>query len=204
MTTDPENPMTTPEQKRQANAAWKKANPEKVRAQAAAYYRANVERVRASSAERERKNRERRRAQKAAYYLANRERMLTRSREWGRQNRDRTAAISRAWRAANPEAARAVDVRRAARKHGADCEPYDRLEIFIRDGWTCQLCLSPISTAPFPDPLSATIDHTIPLIDGGADAPDNVCAAHLVCNQRKNAMTLDEYLARWPRIEIAS
>lgn len=72
------------------------------------------------------------------------------------------------------------------RKRGGQVEPYSRHAIFVRDGWRCHLCLKAIDPKlPFPDLMSATIDHLIPVVDGGADAPDNVRAAHMICNSRR-------------------
>ena len=83
-----------------------------------------------------------------------------------------------------------------ARKHiwCDDCNPrlarsrvtYLRNDVFERDLWICQLCLDPIdSTLVYPDELSASLDHIVPLALGGPDTRANVQAAHLVCNKRK-------------------
>lgn len=59
-------------------------------------------------------------------------------------------------------------------------------EIFERDGWRCGLCGEGIDpAAAYPDPLSASLDHVVPLSLGGHHIPDNVQAAHLSCNVRK-------------------
>jgi 5-methylcytosine-specific restriction endonuclease McrA len=70
-----------------------------------------------------------------------------------------------------------------------------RLQVFERDGWTCQLCHEPIDPLlMFPDPLSPSVDHRVPLRDCldvfGPDFVDdetNWQAAHLVCNTSKGA-----------------
>jgi len=36
-----------------------------------------------------------------------------------------------------------------------------------------------------PHPLAPTIDHLIPLADGGSDSPANVATAHFLCNSTK-------------------
>jgi 5-methylcytosine-specific restriction endonuclease McrA len=59
-----------------------------------------------------------------------------------------------------------------------------RRQVLERDGWRCQLCGEPIDTqAPPRSPRSATVDHIVSLLDGGAwyDLP-NLRAAHHVCN----------------------
>lgn len=63
---------------------------------------------------------------------------------------------------------------------------YTKSQIVERDGTTCRLCLMAVDmTLAHPDPLSASVDHVLPLSLGGADAFDNVQLAHLVCNVRK-------------------
>jgi len=80
----------------------------------------------------------------------------------------------------------ACKARRRARKRLVRCEPYRRIDIFERDGWRCHICGKKIKRGlPNSHPLGATLDHLIPLADGGADAPDNVAAAHRLCNSLK-------------------
>jgi 5-methylcytosine-specific restriction endonuclease McrA len=58
-------------------------------------------------------------------------------------------------------------------------EPYVRREIFERDKWCCWICDEPVSEH------DASIDHVVPLAQGGADAPDNIRTAHRDCNSRR-------------------
>lgn len=76
--------------------------------------------------------------------------------------------------------------RRRARLRAAHVEPVRRAEIFARDGYRCLLCGdSLVMVETVPHPLAPTIDHVIPLAAGGRHAPDNVQAAHFLCNSRK-------------------
>lgn len=60
------------------------------------------------------------------------------------------------------------------------------LYIFDRDGWVCQLCGEPVyDKFSWPDPLSASLDHIIPISKGGEHTRSNVQLAHLGCNSRK-------------------
>lgn len=78
--------------------------------------------------------------------------------------------------------------RRRAIRAGLTVEPFTDASIFERDGWTCGICDAPIDReSGFPSPLSATIDHIIPLSRGGSHSPDNVRCAHLRCNVRRGA-----------------
>jgi len=64
---------------------------------------------------------------------------------------------------------------------------YTLAEIGDRDGWRCHLCSRRVDRERrFPHRQSPTIDHLIPIADGGLDAPVNVALAHLVCNVRRS------------------
>lgn len=64
-------------------------------------------------------------------------------------------------------------------------ESINPVAIFNRDGWTCKLCGLPVDrNRDAPDPASPTIDHIIPLCQGGPHTVDNVQCAHFLCNSR--------------------
>ena len=65
--------------------------------------------------------------------------------------------------------------------------PYRPVDIFERDGHRCHLCGGKVGTLPVPHPKAPTIDHLVPLCDGGADEPRNVATAHFICNSRRGA-----------------
>lgn len=86
--------------------------------------------------------------------------------------------------------------RRRARKAGAQTEPYSRIGIAERDRWRCGICRRPIRRdLDYPHPRSLSIDHVIPLAEGGADTPANVRATHLTCNVARQARGGGEQLA---------
>lgn len=61
-------------------------------------------------------------------------------------------------------------------------------EIFERDGWCCGLCdLVVDKDLAWPDPMSKSLDHIVPLSCGGDHVRANVQLAHMTCNVRKNA-----------------
>jgi 5-methylcytosine-specific restriction endonuclease McrA len=61
------------------------------------------------------------------------------------------------------------------------------VEVFKRDNWTCWLCnLSIDRFLKWPDPMSASVDHVIPISKGGEHSMSNVRSAHLRCNCRKS------------------
>lgn len=85
------------------------------------------------------------------------------------------------------DAARASYHRRRAIVRGAAAEKFKISEIYERDGWICQLCGEQVDpNLAYPDAMSASLDHVVPLSRGGAHVRTNVQLAHLICNIRKS------------------
>ena len=62
-----------------------------------------------------------------------------------------------------------------------------RLAIYERDGWTCQLCGTPVhADAPTPQERP-TLDHIVPQSQGGPHTPHNHPLAHGLCNAMRGA-----------------
>jgi len=77
------------------------------------------------------------------------------------------------------------NARRRARLSGGD--RIIPLEVFERDNWICGICSLPIDReAKCPDPFSPSVDHIIPLANGGKHTWDNVQASHFTCNAVKS------------------
>jgi hypothetical protein len=78
--------------------------------------------------------------------------------------------------------------RTRARRFGGLYEHIDRQAVFDRDGWRCGICNQPVDkTLEWPDPMSVSLDHIVPMSRGGDHSYENVQCAHLVCNQTKSA-----------------
>lgn len=75
-----------------------------------------------------------------------------------------------------------------ARRRGVVAgERYRTDEIGDRDGWRCHLCRKPVDRSlRFPKLMSPTVDHLVPIADGGLDVRTNVALAHLICNVRRS------------------
>lgn len=59
-------------------------------------------------------------------------------------------------------------------------------EVYERDGWVCSLCDLPVDrNIAWPDPMSPSLDHVVPLSRGGHHVLENVALAHLECNTQK-------------------
>lgn len=78
--------------------------------------------------------------------------------------------------------------RRRARKKAAYVADVYRKKVYARDGWKCHLCGKAVNRkAEVPHPKAPTIDHVIPLADGGTHEPLNCRTAHFLCNSMKGA-----------------
>jgi 5-methylcytosine-specific restriction endonuclease McrA len=60
---------------------------------------------------------------------------------------------------------------------------FSRLNVFIRDEYTCQYCGS-----KFPK-TQLTLDHVLPVVQGGGKSWENIVTACKPCNQRKGGRT---------------
>jgi len=95
------------------------------------------------------------------------------------------------WRDSHPVKGKHMQSRansmRRARKHGnGRVESIDHQAVFQRDGWVCGICGKRCEQSlRFPHPLSATLDHIVPLARGGTHTWANVQCAHFACNSRK-------------------
>ena len=60
-------------------------------------------------------------------------------------------------------------------------------DVYDRDGWVCGLCGDPVDRSlQYPDPMSKSLDHIVPVSRGGAHALTNVQCSHLHCNISKS------------------
>lgn len=76
--------------------------------------------------------------------------------------------------------------RKRAKFWGVQYESVNRRQVFDRDGWKCGICHERIDPKlKHPDRFAVTLDHIIPMSEGGGHVWSNVQAAHWLCNQRK-------------------
>lgn len=76
--------------------------------------------------------------------------------------------------------------RASRRRHLTVATTWDGIpdeQIFERDRWRCGICGKRIGKSfKYPHPRSKSIDHIVPLSEGGDDTAANKRAAHLRCN----------------------
>lgn len=76
--------------------------------------------------------------------------------------------------------------KRRAQKLGTQVEELRPIDIYERDIWLCGLCSTPVDPdCAWPDPMSPSLDHILPLSLGGTHTYENVQLAHLTCNVSK-------------------
>lgn len=131
---------------------------------------------------------------------------------WYIRNKDRHTENCRKWESENPERVRELKNRynetpigqenrrkqshhRRVRKYGTNFEDFSGIDIFERDNWQCSICGGKVSPKlGWPDPMSSSLDHIIPLSRGGNHTRDNVCCSHLQCNVSKNRYSVEQQL----------
>lgn len=161
----------------------------------ASYY-ANRDKRLAKSKEWREKNADVLREKHKAYYEANKEARQAYYREWVADpaNRQRVCDNARRWAEENPEKVRAHKAIRRQLKREQTVEVFDPYEVFDRDGWICQLCNEPVDVSlKFPDRMSKSLDHIIPISRGGEHSRANTQLAHFGCNASKNDKLPEEF-----------
>lgn len=78
--------------------------------------------------------------------------------------------------------------RREGRTRAAWVEEVHLAQLAERDGWNCGICGRKVDRSlAHPDPMSASLDHIVPLAAGGLHERANAQLAHLRCNSVKGA-----------------
>lgn len=156
-----------------------------------AHYTANAEKVRKRVRDYVTANAETISERRKGYHAVHREANNARSRKWREDNpamaRESDRRGGAKWRSDNPDKQRANFARYRARKLGAAHEPYSRREIFERWGSRCCYCDAPANS----------LDHVIPLIAEGADAPNNLVPSCVSCNSSKGSKSLADWALKF-------
>lgn len=163
----------------------------------ARYLRTHAEELKLKKASWYQRNKAAINARKRAKYKNDPAAARDRASAYRKKFREKASAAVVSWCKAHPDRVRELGAkrenRRRARIRGGLTIAYERYDIFLRDDGICYLCKKPIDYGlKHPDPFSFSIDHLYPIVKLGADAPFNVASTHLICNQRKSALVLDE------------
>ena len=99
----------------------------------------------------------------------------------------------RVYYGAHPERKRERSSLRRALTSDAFVASIDREVIYARDNYTCQWCGKKVNMKKkWPDPMSPSLDHILPLSKGGTHEAKNVQLTHMLCNLRKNNTGVDQ------------
>jgi 5-methylcytosine-specific restriction endonuclease McrA len=151
---------------------WRLANPDKQKRSTQRWRDANDAAYRAKKRETDK-----------AYRLANIDAIKARRQSQKEYHAQRLAE----WKAANRERVRDYERKRRAAKRNAPIESMDLDLVRERSGGLCAICSAPLDwSIPWPERMSVSLDHIVPLSRGGAHATDNARYVHLVCNLSKN------------------
>lgn len=148
-----------------------KDNKDKISKQRKKHYQDNKERLKKLSKE---------------YYKNNKTKVDKYFKEYRENNVITIRKRAKIFRKNNIEYYRTKDNERRARDKKAFVKDVIPKEIYMRDGWICQICKKRVNKKlKWPHPLSASIDHIIPFSKKGTHEPKNVQLAHLICNMKK-------------------
>lgn len=123
------------------------------------------------------------------YRNKNREKHLASMAAWRENNRETAREATRRWTAQNPERVRAITSARRARVMSAEgsLSAADVKEITRRQGGKCAYCKRK---------TKMTIDHIIPLIQGGRHSKENIQMTCARCNSAKGGRHPIEFAQR--------
>jgi 5-methylcytosine-specific restriction endonuclease McrA len=186
--------MAHPERAAERRRRWREANKESIRQSKRAWAAANAENIAAGYARWYAANRERIRAAWLAKQTdVTRALAVERTRKWMQDNPEWRKENRRKWAKANPEKVATIAQRRRARQRKAPAELVTLADLLAEQVHTCYLCDLPIDPErKYPDALSASVDHVIPLSRGGSGLRENLRAAHLGCNVAKGDRLIQE------------
>ncbi len=169
--------------KRAKGQAYYLRNKEKILAQTRAYYETHKEQHAASMVAWYKAHpgwmnhyQKAHRARRPEYHAA-------RNATWRAANRGRMVEWARAWQKAHPErtreARRLHNQRRRARARGTQNDRVRVDILYARDGGRCGICKQAVAR------IAVSLDHVVPLSQGGTHTAENLQISHLVCNVRR-------------------
>jgi 5-methylcytosine-specific restriction endonuclease McrA len=173
--------------------AYRAANREAKRIRDRAYREANREAVRAYHRAYQAIHAEALKEYRLAYHEANSEAKKEYLHAYYAANREALRAYSRAWRKANPDVCRAASQRRRAlvKANGGHFSGEELADMRRAQNGICAYCKAQH------DPDDLSIDHVIPLRQGGPHEAANIVLACLICNSSKGNRTPEQWTNRW-------
>ena len=175
------------EQRRIYDKAYRKANATKKIEQRKAYNELNRDKLRAAGRAYHHANKYVRNLAAKLYYQNNIKRLKTKAKKYYQANKEKKIIQRRLRYLANPTKAKEYKRKRQLLLLKSPYEPINEKVVFIRDRWKCQICHRRVlKTLKHPNPMCASLDHIIPLSQGGSHTYKNVQLVHLTCNLVKH------------------
>lgn len=151
--------------------AYRKTHCKERRAYSKAYYEAHLKEIK---------------IREKAHYQANKERIKAYSKAYYQLHKKKLNTRGKVWRKANPQKAKEASQKRRASMYKTTIETIKEKIVFLRDGWICQHCKKRVhKRLKYPNPMAASLDHIIPLSEGGTHTYKNVQLTHFICNASK-------------------
>jgi 5-methylcytosine-specific restriction endonuclease McrA len=124
-----------------------------------------------------------------AFRIANPEYVRQRDAHYRQVYAEKIPARQARWRQAHPGKSQEYEATRRARKRRAGTiEAIDRDYVYKRDRGICSICGGKVRKKDM------SMDHIIPLAQGGAHSLTNVTLVHLQCNTRKRTRAVPQQL----------
>jgi 5-methylcytosine-specific restriction endonuclease McrA len=84
-----------------------------------------------------------------------------------------------------------LNVRQRIAKYGVEAERVIKRKVYERDDWRCGICHMPVDRSlVYPHRMSASLDHVVPISQGGGHTYANTQCAHWICNVKKGNRSL--------------
>ena len=147
------------------------------------HYQKNKESITVIHNEYNKNNREKNNLRSKEWYKCNKDKIAIRTKQWRKDNVEKMAELTKRWREQNPDKWCEYSHIRRAKIKEVTFEKFSINDIYQRDNWICQICKRAVNKKlKYPDPLSKSLDHIVPLSHGGNHTRENVQLAHLKCN----------------------
>ncbi len=184
-----------PEKHREFSARYRKANPEKEYLRKRRYFDENREKIRENARRRHSENPEKGREKARRRFVASSEHIRLRARLNYQANREAILDKKRAWAKANADKVCEYSRRRHALHRAsfkASLSPLTSEQREKRFGLYGNVCAYCHASGRL------SVDHVLPLFQGGLDQADNIVPACGRCNSSKGARHVEEWYRRQP------
>lgn len=127
------------------------------------------------------------------YNKTHKERLNAECRTYRQTHKEEIRAYNNKWIKDNPDKMRDRRRRKRAQRRKTQIESINERRVYLRDGWICQICRKKVNhKLKYPNLMCASLDHIIPLSQGGTHTYSNIQLTHWICNIKKNVNVLPQ------------